>query len=223
VKKLYIAIILWSLVSPNIVADIVAIDDSKDAGTSVSFSFEGSKGNAERSFYSISARLPIKEKHFLILKKSQRKKDQELIDESTFIHSRFYFGKKELFFQHSKNPFRRYKQRDIVGAGYYTRFAKVLGGIGLLAENEEDLFSLRETKVRGNFYLSVGEKKIKNTTYFQPASFSDYKVSSITSFTFLSDEKKEVKFTYSVNYDSQPPFSAKTKDTAFATVFTLKL
>ena len=82
------------------------------------------------------------------MQKSQRKRNQTLMADSSFVHGRLIFINEskystEVFIQQGKNPFRRYAQRNVFGVG--TRIALNESsrlGLGVLYEDEEDLQAL---------------------------------------------------------------------------------
>ena len=133
----------------------------------------------------------------------------------------------EMFLQHGKNPFLRYLQRDIVGAGArITVNDHARLGLGVLSENEEDMNQLKTRTERLATYFhddfEVSENMDFNlTVYYQPAveKNEDFKASLIGALDFKMNEKFKVTLQYNTFYDSRPPITALKRDEGIATNF----
>ena len=103
---------------------LVNIEDLRREGevgffTNISANLNASRGNRDRDFYSVQLRFDNNSKDtesFLILQQSERKSNDKLIDEATFMHGRYILVGEdavnwEVFIQYSENPFRNYKKR----------------------------------------------------------------------------------------------------------------
>ena len=146
------------VILPNLLTAeaIVNVEDSRKEGqvgffTKVSVALNGTRGNIHSNFYSVNLRLDNNSEDlesFLIMQKSQRKRNRALLAESSFVHGRLIFINEskfstEVFVQQGKNPFRRYAERNVFGVG--TRIALSESsrlGLGILYEDEEDLQAL---------------------------------------------------------------------------------
>ena len=95
---------------------IVNIEDLRREGevgffTSISANLNASRGNRDRDFYSAQLRFDnnsTNAESFLILQQSERKSNDKLMDESTFMHGRYiWVGEAEtnweIFGQYSEN------------------------------------------------------------------------------------------------------------------------
>ena len=220
---------------------IVNVEDLRKEGevgffSSLSLSLNGSRGNVHRNFYSINLRFDNNSENqesFLILQKSQRKRNQKLMDDSSFVHGRLIFTNEsrystEIFSQQGKNPFRRYSHRNVIGVG--TRIAlteKSRLGLGMLYEDEEDLQAFSaETERLAIYYhndFNITDNIDFNTTlYYQPSLNEydrDYKASIIASFDFTVNENVKISLRYSGFYDSAPPVDAINHDEQLTTNF----
>ena len=133
----------------------------------------------------------------------------------------------ETFIQYSKNPFRKFNKRELIGLG--ARFNlennfKV--GLGVMNEDEEDLTSITDNTLRLSSYLHseflIDENIVFDlSAFFQPAlsSFSDYKATLIGQFDFHINDNFKISLQYNTFYDSRPPSNAVKKEEGFATVF----
>ena len=120
------------VILPNLLTAeaIVNVEDSRKEGqvgffTKVSVALNGTRGNIHSNFYSVNLRLDNNSEDlesFLIMQKSQRKRNRALLAESSFVHGRLIFINEskfstEVFVQQGKNPFRRYAERNVFGVG----------------------------------------------------------------------------------------------------------
>ena len=146
-KFKYMTIFAMCLSSLNVLAQaIVNIEDLRREGevgffTSISANLYAARGNRDRDYYSAQLRFDNnseKSESFLILQQSERKSNDKLMDESTFMHGRYiWVGDEainwEVFAQYSENPFRNYKKRSVLGGGLRYELSKSARlGIGLL-------------------------------------------------------------------------------------------
>ncbi|SVD35512.1 uncharacterized protein METZ01_LOCUS388366, partial [marine metagenome] len=77
----------------------VNIEDLRKEGqlgifSSLTLAINGSRGNIDRDFYSASVRVDKNSENlesFVILQKSKRKNNDEVLDDSTFFHGRLIF------------------------------------------------------------------------------------------------------------------------------------
>ena len=237
-----IAIFILLLGLPNlVVADaIVNIEDMRREGdigffTSVSFAISASRGNKIRDSLSAQIRFDNNTDRydsFLVLKKEERKTNTIKWNDSTMAHARLVLKNDsiydlEMFLQHGKNPFLRYLQRDIVGAGArITVNDHARLGLGVLSENEEDLNQLKTRTERLATYFHDDFKVSENmdfnlTVYYQPAveKNEDFKASLIGALDFKMNEKFKVTLQYNTFYDSRPPITALKRDEGIATNF----
>jgi len=208
---------------------IVNIEDLRREGevgffTSISANLNASRGNRDRDFYSAQLRFDNK-----ILQQSERKSNDKLIDESTFMHGRYiWVGEAEInweiFGQYSENPFRNYKKRSVVGGGLRYELSKSARlGAGLLSEDETDLGGQSKTTERLGFYLHID---FKPTIYFQPSidNFeNDYKASMILAIDFKVNKNFKITMQYSSFHDSDPPMLAEKTDESISTMFSYNL
>ena len=146
---------------------IVNIEDLRREGevgffTNISANLNASRGNRDRDFYSVQLRFDNNSEDaesFLILQQSERKSNDKLMDESTFMHGRYIFvGEEasnwEVFAQYSENPFRNYKKRSVLGGGLRYELSDTARlGVGLLNEDETDLTGKSKTTERLGFYI----------------------------------------------------------------------
>ena len=240
-KYLLFALVLLVFPNFNKAEAIVNVEDLRKEGevgffSSLSLSLNGSRGNVHRNFYSINLRFDKNSENlesFLILQKSQRKRNQKLMDDSSFVHGRLIFTNEsrfstEIFLQQGKNPFRRYSHRNVIGVG--TRIAlteKSRLGLGMLYEDEEALQAFSaETERLAMYYhndFNITDNIDFNTTlYYQPSlneHYKDYKASIIASFDFTVNENVKISLLYSGFYDSAPPVDAINHDEQLTTNF----
>jgi len=245
-KFKYMIIISMSLSSLNVLGQaIVNIEDLRREGeigffTSISANLYAARGNRDRDYYSAQLRFDNNSENaesFLILQQSERKSNDKLMDESTFMHGRYiWVGDEainwEVFAQYSENPFRNYKKRSVLGGGLRYELSKSARlGAGLLNEKETDLTGQSKTTERLGFYLhnsfEVAENiSFKPTAYFQPSldDFeNDYKASMILALDFKVNENFKITMQYSSFYDSDPPLLAKKNDESISTMFSYNL
>ena len=169
---------------------------------------------------------------FLIAQTSERKKNEIKTSDSTFVHGRLIFLNQtrfstEFFAQHSKNPFRSFLQRDVLGFG--TRislddFRKF--GLGVLTEDEEDLQGIKTETERLSMYFTDKYLLAENidfllTAYFQPSleETDDYKASVLAGINFFVNENVSISLQISSFYDSRPPEFADRQDEQISTEF----
>ena len=224
---------------------IVNIEDLRREGevgffTNISANLNASRGNRDRDFYSVQLRFDNNSEDaesFLILQQSERKSNDKLMDESTFMHGRYIFvGEEasnwEVFAQYSENPFRNYKKRSVLGGGLrYELSDSARLGVGLLNEDETDLTGKSKTTERLGFYIhnsfGVAENiSLKPTIYFQPSidDFeNDYKASIILALDFNVNENFKITMQYSSFHDSDPPMLAEKTDESISTMFSYNL
>ena len=224
---------------------IVNIEDLRREGevgffTNISANLNASRGNRDRDFYSVQLRFDNNSEDaesFLILQQSERKSNEKLMDESTFMHGRYIFvGEEasnwEVFAQYSENPFRNYKKRSVLGGGLrYELSDSARLGVGLLNEDETDLTGKSKTTERLGFYIhnsfEVAENIfLKPTVYFQPGidDFeNDYKASIILALDFNVNENFKITMQYSSFHDSDPPMLAEKADESISTMFSYNL
>ena len=224
---------------------IVNIEDLRREGevgffTNISANLNASRGNRDRDFYSVQLRFDNNSEDaesFLILQQSERKSNDKLMDESTFMHGRYIFvGEEasnwEVFAQYSENPFRNYKKRSVLGGGLrYELSDSARLGVGLLNEDETDLTGKSKTTERLGFYIhnsfEVAENIfLKPTVYFQPGidDFeNDYKASIILALDFNVNENFKITMQYSSFHDSDPPMLAEKTDESISTMISFNL
>ena len=239
----YLFLVLALYIFPNLLTAeaIVNVEDSRKEGqvgffSKVSVALNGTRGNVHSNFYAINLRLDNNSENlesFLIMQKSQRKRNQSLMADSSFVHGRLIFindskYSTEVFIQQGKNPFRRYAQRNVLGVGTRIALSETSRlGLGVLYEDEEDLQALStETERLAVYYhdkFNVSENIDLNTTLYYQPSFNeykdDYKASFITSFDFTVNEKVKISLVYSGFYDSAPPVDAIAHDEQLSTNF----
>ncbi len=153
-------------------------------------------------------------------------------DSATLAHLRlnFLFDKDpslETFIQYSKNPFRKFNKRELIGIG--TRFNlenNFKAGLGIMNENEEDLSAISDNTLRLSSYFHSEFLIVENivfdlSAFLQPSlnSFSDYKATLIGQFDFNVNDNFKISLQYNTFYDSKPPSNAVKKEEGFATVF----
>jgi len=224
---------------------IVNIEDLRREGevgffANISANLNASRGNRDRDFYSAQLRFDnnsTNAESFLILQQSERKSNDKLMDESTFMHGRYiWVGEArinwEIFGQYSENPFRNYKKRSVVGGGLRYELSKSARlGAGLLSEDETDLGGQSKTTERLGFYLhnsfEIAENiDFKPTIYFQPSidDFeNDYKASMILAIDFKVNQNFKITMQYSSFHDSDPPMLAEKTDESISTMFSYNL
>ena len=219
---------------------IVNIEDLRRDGekgffANISGSLSFSRGNRNRDSFSIQSSLDYNIENletFFVVKRSQKKINKNNYDSATLAHIRlnFLFDKDpslEAFIQYSKNPFRKFNKRELIGLG--ARFNlenNFKAGIGIMNENEEDLSAISNNTLRLSSYLHseflIDENIVFDLSAFlQPelSSFSDYKATLIGQFDFHVNENFKISLQYNTFYDSKPPSNAVKKEEGFATVF----
>jgi len=239
--RIWIFSILLLIAPRLLIAEaIVNIEDMRREGeigfyTSVSLALSASRGNKIQD--SISAQIRFDNNtdrydSFLILKKNESKNNKVKWDDAAMAHARFVLKNEsiydlEMFVQLGKNPFRRYLQRDVMGAGArITINDHARLGLGILTENEEDMNQLKTRTERLASYFhddyEISEKMDFNlTVYYQPSldSSEDFKASVIGALDFKMNEKFKVTLQYNTFYDSRPPATAMKRDEGIATNF----
>ena len=125
-KGQYFLILVLCLSSLNLLGQaIVNIEDLRREGeigffTNISANLYAARGNRDRDYYSVQLRFDNNSEEtesFLILQQSERKSNDKLMDESSFMHGRYILvGEEavnwEVFVQYSENPFRNYKRSE---------------------------------------------------------------------------------------------------------------
>ncbi len=221
---------------------IINIEDQRKEGeiglfNSISASLDASRGNRDRDNYSLSYRLDNNTEtidSFIIYSQSERKYEGTVKDESNFFHARLVLKNSsdlhyEVFAQVSENPFRNYKNREVIGGGLrwlLNDHARL--GISLIQEDEEGLDGTQTKTDRMNIYFhddyEIDENITFNTTlYFQPSLDEyedDYKASIIFAFDFLINQNLEITLQYSRFNDSMPPVNSDKMDEGISTKFT---
>lgn len=210
-------------------------DGEKGFFANLSGSLNFSRGNRNRDSFSIQSSLDYNIDNletFFVVKRSQKKINKSNYDSATLAHLRlnFLFDKDpslETFIQYSKNPFRKFNKRELIGLG--ARFNlennfKV--GIGIINENEEDLSAISDNTLRLSSYFHseflIDENIVFDLSAFlQPgiSSFNDYKATLIGQFDFHVNDNFKISLQYNTFYDSKPPSNAVKKEEGFATVF----
>ena len=242
----FFSIFAMCITSFNVLGQaIVNIEDLRREGevgffTNISANLNASRGNRDRDFYSVQLRFDNNSEDaesFLILQQSERKSNDKLMDESTFMHGRYIFvGEEasnwEVFAQYSENPFRNYKKRSVLGGGLRYELSDTARlGVGLLNEDETDLTGKSKTTERLGFYIHNSFEVAKNiflkpTVYFQPGidDFeNDYKASIILALDFNVNENFKITMQYSSFHDSDPPMLAEKTDESISTMFSYNL
>lgn len=240
IKKLIIFLVFLSYSQFTVADAIVNIEDMRREGetgffTSLSLAVTASRGNKIRD--SLSAQIRFDKNtdtydSFLVLKKDERKTNTVKWSDATMIHGRFVLKNDsiydlEMFAQRGENPFFRYLQRDVLGAGArITVNDHARLGLGFLTEDEEDMNNLRTKTERIASYFhddyEISENMDFNlTVYYQPSikSSDDYKSSVIGALDFKMNEKFKVTLQYNTFYDSDPPVTALKRDKGIATNF----
>ena len=132
-----LSIFVMCLSSFNLLGQaIVNIEDLRREGeigffTNISANLNASRGNRDRDFYSAQLRFDNNSEEaefFMILQQSERKSNDKLMDESTFMHGRYILvGEEavnwELFIQFSRHQVHVFGLLDVV-AQRYSKFAK---------------------------------------------------------------------------------------------------
>ena len=168
----------------------------------------------------------------MIIRKSERKSNQNVMDISQLIHIRSVFKtynqyNAEFFLQSAKNPFRLFRERNLLGTGLRMIIDDQMRfGAGVIYEEETDLedFVTNTTRLSAYFHdnFAVAENVNFNTTiYYQPGvtDFSDYKASFLMAFNFLINDKITISLQYDIAYDSDPITNAVEDDQGLSTKF----
>ena len=240
-KRSKLFLLIFFLIPSFIYSEaIVNIEDLRRDGekgffANISGSLSFSRGNRNRDSFSIQSSLDYNIENletFFVVKRSQKKINKNNYDSATLAHIRlnFLFDKDpslEAFIQYSKNPFRKFNKRELIGLG--ARFNlenNFKAGIGIMNENEEDLSAISNNTLRLSSYLHseflIDENIVFDLSAFlQPelSSFSDYKATLIGQFDFHVNENFKISLQYNTFYDSKPPSNAVKKEEGFATVF----
>ena len=219
---------------------IVNIEDLRRDGekgffANISGSLSFSRGNRNRDSFSIQSSLDYNLEDletFFVVKRSQKQINKKNYDSATLAHLRLNFlfdedPSLETFIQYSKNPFRKFNKRELIGIG--ARFNlenNFKAGIGVMNEYEEDLSAIADSTLRLSSYFHseflIDENIVFDLSGFiQPAlnSFSDYKATLIGQFDFHVNKNFKISLQYNTFYDSKPPSNALKKEEGFATVF----
>ena len=235
-------ILIFALFSSSFIYSeaIVNVEDLRRDGekgffANISGSLSFSRGNRNRDSFSIQSSLDYNIEDletFFVVKRSQKKINQRNYDSATLAHLRLNFlfdedPSLETFIQYSKNPFRKFNKRELVGLG--ARFNlenNFKAGIGIMNEDEEDLLGITDNTLRLSSYFHreflIDENIVFDfSAFLQPAlsSFSDYKATLIGQFDFHVNENFKISLQYNTFYDSKPPSTAVKKEEGFATVF----
>ena len=219
---------------------IVNIEDLRRDGekgffANISGSLSFSRGNRNRDSFSLQSSLDYNAEDlesFFVVKRSQKQINKKNYDSATLAHLRlnFLFDKDpslETFIQYSKNPFRKFNKRELIGLGARFNLENNLkAGIGVMNEDEEDLSGITDNTLRLSSYFHseflIDENIIFDLSGFlQPSlsSFKDYKATLIGQFDFHINESFKISLQYNTFYDSKPPSKAVKKEEGFATVF----
>ena len=219
---------------------IVNIEDLRRDGekgffANISGSLSFSRGNRNRDSFSLQSSIDYNVEDletFFVVKRSQKQINKKNYDSATLAHLRlnFLFEKDpslETFIQYSKNPFRKFNKRELIGLGARFNLENDLkAGVGVMNEDEEDLSGITDNTLRLSSYFHseflIDENIIFDLSGFlQPSlsSFSDYKATLIGQFDFHINENFKISLQYNTFYDSKPPSNAVKKEEGFATVF----
>ena len=156
-KRSKLFLLIFFLIPSFIYSEaIVNIEDLRRDGekgffANISGSLSFSRGNRNRDSFSIQSSLDYNIENletFFVVKRSQKKINKSNYDSATLAHLRlnFLFDKDpslEAFIQYSKNPFRKFNKRELIGLG--ARFNlenNFKAGIGIMNENEEDISAI---------------------------------------------------------------------------------
>tara|TARA_Y100000816_G_scaffold284796_1_gene263569 strand:- start:6621 stop:7385 length:765 start_codon:yes stop_codon:yes gene_type:complete len=234
-------LLIFVLISPLIYSEaIVNVEDLRRDGekgffANISGSLSFSRGNRNRDSFSLQSSLDYNLENlesFFVVKRSQKQINKSNYDSATLAHIRLNFlfdddPSLEAFIQYSKNPFRKFNKRELIGLGARFNIENNLkAGIGLMNEDEEDLLAIIDNTLRVTSYIHsefiIDENIVFDLSAFlQPStvSFSDYKATLIGQFDFHINENFKISLQYNTFYDSRPPSSAVKKEEGFATVF----
>ena len=236
-KFFYILLLLPSVAISQTIVNIEELRNEGKEGffAGLGFSLNASRGNRDRDFYSLDLRFDYNlddVENFMILRKSERKMNQNVTDISQLIHIRSVFEtynqyNTEFFIQSAKNPFRLFRERNLFGTGLRMIIDDQMRfGAGVIYEEETDLddFVTNTTRLSAYFHdnFAVGENVNFNTTiYYQPGvtDFSDYKASFLMAFNFQVNKKFSISLQYDIAYDSDPITNAVEDDQGLSTKF----
>ena len=236
-KLLFIALFLPSIAISQTIVNIEELRNEGKEGffVGLGFSLNASRGNRDRDFYSFDLRFDYNlddVENFMILRKSERKINQDVTDISQLIHIRSVFEthdqfNTEFFIQSAKNPFRLFRERNLFGTGLRMIIDDQMRfGAGVIYEEETDLEDSVTDTTRFSFYFhdnfEVAENVNFNTTiYYQPDTqdFNDYKTSFLMAFNFKVNEKFSIGLQYDIAYDSEPILNAVEDDQGLSTKF----
>ena len=238
-NKFYLLFFLLipSLIFPEAIVNVEDLrrDGEKGFFANISGSVSFSRGNRNRDSFSIQSSLDYNIddlETFFVLKRSQKQINKRNYDSATLGHIRLNFlfdndPSLETFIQYSKNPFRKFNKRELIGLG--ARFNienNYKTGIGIMSEDEEDLSGISDNTLRISSYFHseflIEENIVFDfSAFIQPAlsSFKDYKATLIGQFDFNVNENFKISLQYNTFYDSKPPSNAVKKEEGFATVF----
>ncbi len=131
-QKLSKFLLFFALFSSSFIYSeaIVNIEDLRRDGekgffANISGSLSFSRGNRNRDSFSLQSSLDYNVEDletFFVVKRSQKQINKKNYDSATLAHLRlnFLFDKDpslETFIQYSKNPFRRFNKRELIGLG----------------------------------------------------------------------------------------------------------
>ncbi len=235
-------ILIFVLISSSFLFSeaIVNVEDLRRDGekgffANISGSLSFSRGNRNRDSFAIQSSLDYNVddlETFFVVKRSQKKINQNNYDSATLAHLRLNFlfdnnPSLETYIQYTKNPFRKFNKRELIGLG--ARFNlqnNFKAGIGVMNEDEEDLLAINDNTLRLSSYFHneflIDENIVFDLSAFiQPAlsSFSDYKATIIGQLDFHVNTNFKISLQYNTFYDSRPPSNAVKKEEGFATVF----
>ena len=238
-NKFYLLFFLLipSLIFPEAIVNVEDLrrDGEKGFFANISGSMSFSRGNRNRDSFSIQSSLDYNIddlETFFVVKRSQKQINKRNYDSATLGHIRLNFlfdndPSLETFIQYSKNPFRKFNKRELIGLG--ARFNienNYKTGIGIMSEDEEDLSGISDNTLRISSYFHseflIEESIVFDfSAFIQPAlsSFEDYKATLIGQFDFNVNENFKISLQYNTFYDSKPPSNAVKKEEGFATVF----
>ncbi len=241
VNKTIALLTIFIVGSPVFASAIINIEDLRKEGEiglfqSLSGSVDASRGNRDRDYYTFTYRVDNNSDSldsFLVISQSERKYIGNVIDESNFFHGRLVFKNDsnlyyELFAQRSENPFRNYRQREVMGLGLrYLINDHARLGLAYINEDEEDLNMINTKTDRLNIYFhddfEIGENIYFNTTIYIQPSIDDFrddiKSSAIFALDFEVNEKVTISLQYSRFNDNAPPMNADKMDESISTRF----
>ncbi len=155
--------------------------------------------------------------------------DDEALVNSGFQHIRYNYTfnhenknrlTMEAFVQHQYNAIKLLERRIISGVGPRIKIwgtdtsdAYFYLAPLVMYEYEELTTDTTSEVIKGDFYISTGYKfndhvKFNLVTYYQPAfnDFSDFRISLDAGFKFKVFKNLKFTMTYSLDYDSKPPY-----------------